>query len=145
MIKKTDSRKTVRESRIDNNSRSGIFCLWLRLREGRVSVAYFPDQLHEILGVGGEDLVLVVNQGQGVHLLEVLDGEHVEPGAGAAQLVELGNARQVHGQAEAGRVVLGAEPVMDIGLGQLVHAVYGDSPPLQVALQHDAGVEIGFV
>ena len=109
----------------------------LRLRKGRVAVAYFPDQLHEILGVGGEDLVLVVNQGQGVHLLEVLDGEHMEPGTGTAQLVELGNARQVHGQAEAGRVVLGAEPVMDIGLGQLVHAVYGDAPTLQVAVQHD--------
>ena len=53
----------------------------LRLREGRVAVAYFPEQLHEILGVGGEDLVFMVNQGQGVHLLEVLDGKHMEPGA----------------------------------------------------------------
>ena len=94
----------------------------LRLRKGRVAVAYFPDQLHEILGVRGEDLVLVVNQGQGFHLLEVLGGEHMEPG--------------VHGQAEAGGVVLGAEPVMDIGLGQLVYAVYSGAPPLQVAFQH---------
>lgn len=108
----------------------------LRLREGRVAVAYFPEQLHEILGVGGEDHVFVVNQGQGVHLLEVLNGEHMEPGAGTARLVELVDARQVHGQAEAGGVVLGAEPVMDIGLGQLVYAVYSGAPPLQVAFQH---------
>ena len=84
----------------------------------------------------GEDLVFMVNQGQGVHLLEVLDGKHMEPGAGTAQLVELVDARQVHGQAEAGGVVLGAEPVMDIGLGQLVYAVYSGAPPLQVAFQH---------
>lgn len=114
----------------------------LRLRKGRVAVAYFPDQLHEILGVRGEDLVLVVNQGQGFHLLEVLGGEHMEPGAGTAQLVELVDARQVHGQAEAGGGVLGAEPVMDIGLGQLVYAVYSGAPPLQVAFQHKTSVKV---
>ena len=98
----------------------------LRLREGRVAVAYFPEQLHEILGVGGEDLVFMVNQGQGVHLLEVLDGKHMEPGAGTAQLVELVDARQVHGQAEAGGEIPRRHHVMQVGVAGGVDAVHGN-------------------
>ena len=105
----------------------------------RVKGALLPDQPQQSLAVDREGPVLPVFQVQGVGFLQVPDGEGVELVFHLA--VNVAQVGQVHGETEAGRVILGGQQMVQVRMAGGVDAVQLNILLLEQPADHLGGVE----